>query len=389
VMNRTRVMVQSTDPPEEASAEDGLPVGADADNPRLAEVRDRIDEIDRRILALANDRARCAQEVADIKRAAGETGMFWRPEREAQILREMVRSNEGPLADAAVTGIFRELISACLALEQPLAIAYLGPEGTFTHAAVHKHYGRFVESRPLGAIDEVFREVAAGAVDFGVIPVENSTEGMVTHTLDMFPGSNLRICGEILLRIHHHLVSAETSIDAVEVVYAHQQALAQCREWLDARLPRAQRVAVSSNGEAARRAAGETGTAAIAGVMAAEIYGLRSLAERIEDEPDNTTRFLVIGDHDVPPSGDDKTSLMLSARNRPGALFHLIRPLAEHGIDMTRLESRPARGRLWQYIFFVDILGHAEDERIRPALAALEEEAALCRVLGSYPRAET
>jgi len=359
----------------------------EANDGRLAEVRTRIDELDRRIVELVNERARCAQQVAEIKRSNGEDGTFWRPEREARILREIARYNEGPLSDKAVTRIARELISACLALEQPLTVAYLGPEGTFTHSAVFKHFGRFVQTRSLGAIDEVFREVAAGAADFGVVPVENSTEGMVTHTLDVFPASSLRICGEILLRIHHHLVSTADSLAAVETVYAHHQALAQCREWLDARLPRAQRVAVSSNGEAARRASGEAGTGAIAGAMAAEIYGLNSLAGSIEDEPDNTTRFLVIGDYDVPPSGDDKTSLMLSARNRPGALFHLIQPLADHGIDMTRLESRPTRGRLWEYMFFVDILGHADDERVRPALAALHDEAALCRVLGSYPRA--
>ncbi len=353
----------------------------------LAAMRARIDELDRRIVELANERARCAQQVAEVKRAAGETGSFWRPEREAQILRALAEHNAGPLSDQAVTRVFRELISACLALEQPLSIAYLGPAGTFTHAAVHKHFGRFVEARPLGAIDEVFREVTAGGVDFGVVPVENSTEGMVTHTLDEFPGSNLRICGEVMLRIHHHLVSSEHQLDAVHTVYAHQQALAQCREWLDATLPRVQRIAVSSNGEAARRVREEPGAAAIAGAMAAEIYDLHSLAERIEDQPDNTTRFLVIGDHDVSPSGDDKTSLMLAARNRPGALFRLIRPLAEYGIDMTRLESRPTRGRLWQYIFFVDILGHAEDPTVQAALGAVEEEAALCRVLGSYPRA--
>ncbi len=366
-----------------------MSTNGEADDPRLAAVRDRIDELDERIVELVNQRAACAQEVAEIKREGGEAGMFWRPEREAHVLREIARRNPGPLGDEAITRVFRELISACLALEQPLSIAYLGPQGTFTHAAVHKHFGRFVKPVPLGAIDEVFREVAAGSADFGVVPVENSTEGMVTHTLDVFPGSNLRICGEVLLRIHHHLVSGEQDLAAVTTVYAHQQALAQCREWLDARLPHAQRIAVSSNGEAARRAGNEAGTGAIAGAMAAEIYALNSLAERIEDEPDNTTRFLVVGDHDVPPSGDDKTSLMLAARNRPGALFELIRPLAEHGIDMTRLESRPARGRLWQYIFFVDVLGHAEDEALRPALAALEDEAALCRVLGSYPRAHS
>lgn len=354
---------------------------------RLRSVRDRIDDIDRRILALINERAVCAQEIAGIKRAEGETENFSRPEREAQLLRELAAATEGPLDGAAVTRVFREIVSACLALEQPLAVAYLGPAGTFTQAAVYRHFGRSIETRSMAAIDEVFREVAAGTAQFGVVPVENSTEGMVTHTLDVFMHSNLRICGEVLLRVHHHLVSRDTDPVAVTTVYSHQQSFAQCREWLDANLPNAQRVAVSSNAEAARRASEEAGTAAIAPAMAAEIYELNTLVERIEDEPDNTTRFLVIGDHDVPPSGDDKTSLLLSARNRPGALFHLIKPLAEHGIDMTRLESRPTRGRLWEYVFFIDILGHAEDEAVKPALEALAEEAALCRVLGSYPRA--
>ena len=298
---------------------------------RLEQVRARIDELDRRILALINERAGCAQEVAGIKRAAGETLNFARPEREARLLRELARANPGPMEGAAVTRVFREIISGCRALEQPLRVAYLGPEGTFTQAAVYKHFGRSIEAQPLGAIDEIFREVAAGTAHFGVVPVENSTEGMVTHTLDVFPQSNLRICGEIVLRVHHHLVSRADTIGAVGTVYAHQQALAQCREWLDANLPQARRIAVSSNGEAARRAGEEGGTAAIASEMAAEIYGLERLAERIEDEPDNTTRFLVLGDYEVPPSGEDKTSLMVSARNRPGALFHLIKPLADHG----------------------------------------------------------
>ncbi|MDX1610667.1 MAG: prephenate dehydratase [Halofilum sp. (in: g-proteobacteria)] len=360
--------------------------GDDPDE-RLQSVRERIDAIDRRILALLNERAGCAQEVAEIKRAAGESNNFSRPEREARLLRELAAATEGPLEGAAVTRVFREIVSACRALEQPLAVAFLGPAGTFTQAAVYRHFGRSIESRPLGAIDEVFREVAAGAAQFGVVPVENSTEGMVTHTLDVFVNSNLRICGEVLLRVHHQLVAAGTDPSAVKTLYSHQQSFAQCREWLDANLAHAERIAVSSNAEAARRAAAEPDAAAIAPAMAAEIYELNTLAERIEDEPDNTTRFLVIGDYDVPPTGDDKTSLLLSARNRPGALFHLIRPLAEHGIDMTRLESRPTRGRLWEYVFFVDIRGHAEDEVVKPALEALKQEAALCRVLGSYPRA--
>ncbi len=363
------------------------PLDDDAPDQRLVAARERIDELDRKILSLVSERAKQAQDIAEIKRLAGEALNFARPEREARLLRELAAGNPGPLEDKAVIRVFREIISACLSLEQPLQIAYLGPEGTFTQAAALKHFGRSVEARPLGAIDEIFRDVVAGAAHFGVVPVENSTEGMVTHTLDMFTHSSLRICGEIVLRVHQHVVSRCAALSEIETVYAHQQSLAQCREWLDANLPAAQRVSVTSNGEAARRTAQESGTAAIASEMAAEIYELSTLAERIEDEPDNTTRFLVIGDHDVPPSGDDKTSLMLSARNRPGALFHLIRPLAEHGIDMTRLESRPTRGRLWEYVFFVDILGHADSDAVRPAIEALQEEAALCRILGAYPRA--
>ena len=262
----------------------------DASEQRLATIRDRIDDLDRRILGLINERAGCALEVADIKRAAGEALNFARPEREARLLRALSEANEGPLDDAAVTRVFREIISACLALEQPLSIAYLGPPGTFTQAAVHKHFGRSIESRPLAAIDEVFREVAAGSAHFGVVPVENSTEGMVTHTLDVFVDSNLRICGEIMLPVHQHLVTTAASLADVHTVYSHQQSLAQCREWLDASLPNAQRISLSSNGEAARRAAAEPGTAAIGPRMAAEIYGLSLLVERIEDEPDKIGR---------------------------------------------------------------------------------------------------
>lgn len=363
------------------------PVDGDGAEQRLTSARERIDDIDRKILALISERAQHAQDIAEIKRLVGEALNFARPEREARLLRELAAGNPGPLGDQAVVRVFREIISACLSLEQPLQIAYLGPAGTFTHAAVLKHFGRSIEARPLGAIDEIFREVAAGSAHFGVVPVENSTEGMVTHTLDMFTHSSLRICGEIVLRVHQHVMSRCASLDEVETVYAHQQSLAQCREWLDANMPTARRESVSSNGVAACRAAQEPAAAAIASEMAAEIYELTVLAERIEDDPDNTTRFLVVGDHDVPPSGDDKTSLILSARNRPGALFDLIRPLAEHGIDMTRLESRPTRGRLWEYVFFVDILGHAESDAVRPVIEALHEEAALCRILGAYPRA--
>ena len=353
---------------------------------KLAEIRARIDEIDDRLLALFNERARCAEEIARIKREQDPEPVFYRPEREAQILRRIRENNPGPLSDEEVTRLVREVMSACLAHEQPLTVAYLGPEGTFTEAAAYRHFGHSIRTRKLDAIDEVFREVEAGSAHYGVVPVENSTEGVVNHTLDMFMRSPLKICGEVQLRIALHLLSREDSLARVARVYAHSQALAQSREWLDANLPRAERVPVSSNGEAARRAAEEEGAAAIASEAAAEHYGLSLLARDIEDEPGNTTRFLVIGDQDVGPSGEDKTSLLVSVKNRPGALYGLLSPFARHGISMTRIESRPSRRGVWDYVFFIDVEGHVTDTPVATALAELEEQASLLRVLGSYPR---
>ncbi len=250
-----------------------------------------------------------------------------------------------------------------------------------------KHFGRSIDTVPLGAIDEVFREVEAGNAHYGVVPVENSTEGVVSHTLDMFLNSPLKICGEVELRIHHHLLSLTPGLKKVKRVYAHQQALAQCREWLDAHLPGVERVAVSSNADAARRAASENGAAAIAAESTAEIYHLGSLASNIEDEPNNTTRFLVIGQHSVAPSGNDKTSLLVSAPNRPGALYQLLGPFARHDISMTRIESRPSRRGTWEYVFFIDVEGHAQNDELAAALRELEQETAMLKVLGSYPKA--
>jgi len=350
-------------------------------------IRAEIDAVDRELLRLLNERARLAERVARAKIRAGEGDDIYRPDREAAVRRALVEANPGPLPDEDIERLFGEVLSACRALQRPISVAFLGPRGTFTEAAALKHFGHAVESRALESIDAVFREVEASEVDFGIVPVENSTEGVVNHTLDRFMGSALAICGEVELRIHHLLMAAE-AVPLAELarVYSHQQSLAQCRRWLDRNLPAAERLAVASNAEAARRAVREAGAAAIAGPVAAETYGLEVLARNIEDEPDNTTRFLVIGRHPARPSGFDKTSLLLSARNRPGALFHLLETFARHGISMTRIESRPARSGLWEYVFFIDVEGHAGEEPLRSALAELEREAAMCRVLGSYPR---
>jgi chorismate mutase/prephenate dehydratase len=353
----------------------------------LKDMRCRIDALDEQIQALISERAACAREIARVKQSQDSGVRYYRPEREAEVLRKVVARNQGPLSNEAMVRLFREVMSACLVLQQPLKVAFLGPEGTFTQAAVHKHFGHSVETAAGLTIDEVFREVEAGATHYGVVPVENSTEGVVSHTLDRFITSPLKICGEVELRIHHHLLSRADDMAAVSRVYSHQQSLAQCRKWLDTQLPGVDRVAVSSNAEGARRVATEEGTAAIGGTTAAEIYQLNVLAANIEDEPDNTTRFLVIGPQETRPSGHDKTSLLLSTPNKPGALYRLLEPLARNGISMTRIESRPSRWGTWTYVFFVDLEGHVNDPTVAAALADLEQQASLFKVLGAYPRA--
>lgn len=355
---------------------------------KLREIRSRIDALDAQIQALISQRAACAEEVARVKGKSGNgAAEYYRPEREAEILRRVKERNTGPLAAEEMARLFREIMSACLALEQPMKIAFLGPEGTFTQMAALKHFGHSVHTIPLATIEEVFREVEAGMLHYGVVPVENSTEGVVTHTLDKFLSSPLHVCGEVLLRIHHQLMSQCDDRASIRKIYSHQQSLGQCREWLDANLPGVERIAVSSNAEAARLAAAQPDAAAIASEAAAGIYGLSIAARNIEDQPDNTTRFLVIGKREIPRSGKDKTSLLLSTRNKPGALYHLLAPLSEHGLSMTRIESRPSRQGLWEYVFFIDIEGHVEDHAVAAALQILEKEAAMFRLLGSYPRA--
>lgn len=355
---------------------------------KLLEIRDCIDSIDDEMLELLSKRANCAEKVAEIKREAGEKDLwFYRPEREAQILNRMSADNKGPLANERITAIYREVISSCLALEQSIKVAFLGPNGTFSQQASSKHFGHAVETVPMGSIKQVFSEVENGTVDYGVVPIENSTEGVVSYTLDVFMNSPLKISGEVSLRIHQNLMTSAKNWQTVKTVYSHQQSLAQCRLWLDSNLPNAELVPVSSNTEAARRAKEDSESAAIAGVLAAEIYGLEIAKKDIEDNQNNTTRFLVIGKQDVPPSGADKTTLMISAKNRSGALYHLLAPLAKNGLDMSRIESRPSQNANWEYYFFMDIDGHADDPIVAKALSELSQESQLIRVLGSYPKA--
>jgi chorismate mutase/prephenate dehydratase len=355
----------------------------------LAEVRRRIDSIDEQLHALLNERARYAQQVGISKHAAGHTVDFYRPEREAEVLRMALARNKGPLRDEEILRLFREIMSACLAQQEPLKVAFLGPEGTFTQQAVLKHFGHSVRALALPAIEDVFHEVEAGNADFGVVPIENSTEGTVNHTLDRFLVSPLSICGEVELRIHQYLMGRMNSLEHVRRICSHQQSLAQCRQWLDEHLPEVERIAVASNAEGARRARDEQGTAAIGPQAAAEVYGLGVIVAQIEDRPDNTTRFLVVGDKTFRPSGVDKTTLLVSTghTDESGTLYKLLEPLARESVSMTRIESRPSRRRKWDYVFFIDIEGHREDPAVARALKDLESRASLFRVLGSYPRA--
>jgi len=353
----------------------------------LLVLRDKIDALDVQIMESISQRADFAQQVAQVKKGLGDAA-YYRPEREAQVLRHIMDANTGPIDNEDMARLFRQIMSACLALEQPIKVAFLGPEGTFTQEAALKHFGDGAISVPKAAIDEVFREVLAGACNYGVVPVENSTEGVISHTLDSFMDSSIKICGEVELRIHHHfMVGGNTNNDNITRVYSHAQSLAQCRQWLNSNYPSIERVAVSSNAEAAKRVQGEWNSAAIAGDMSCELYQLEKLWEKIEDRPDNSTRFLIIGRESVPPSGDDRTSVVVSVRNKPGALHDLLEPFRRHNVDMTRLESRPSRSSKWSYVFFIDFVGHIEDEAVTKVLEELSANVADLNVLGSYPRA--
>jgi len=352
----------------------------------LAELREKIDAIDAQILRLLNERANCAVEVAKTKTALGEHGTFYRPDRESLVLRRIQELNPGPLPNETAVRFFREIMSACLALEKPLEVAFLGPEGTFTQQAAFKHFGHAVKAVPVATIHEIFNSVETGLCQFGVAPVENSTEGVVTHTLDRLLASSLKICGEVAIRVHQNLMGLAENLADITAVYSHQQSLAQCRQWLDKNLAHARRVAVSSNAEAARLAVADRQIAAIGGIVAAELYELPILAKHIEDIAHNTTRFLVVGQQTSAPTGNDKTSLLLSTNNKPGALHRMLEPFATFNVDMVNIESRPSQQGLWDYVFFIDILGHAEDEPVAKALASLRDKVNMLKILGSYPK---
>lgn len=353
----------------------------------LAALRQKIDGLDEKIHQQINHRAEIAKEIASLKAQQQGEPVYYRPEREAQVLRAIIERNPGPLSNEQVAVIFREIMSACLALEQPMKVAFLGPEGTFTQSAALKFFGHAVETVPLGAIDEVFREVESGAAQYGVVPIENSTEGVVNHTLDSFMVSDIKICGEVELRIHQHLLSQADDLSAIGKVVSHQQSLAQCREWLDANLPTVPREAVSSNAEAARIAQSDPSVAAIAGNMAAELYSLPCLISNIEDRPNNTTRFLAIARDFPQASGEDKTSILASTQNKPGMLYRLLEPFSRYGVSLSRIESRPSKNVIWDYVFFIDIDGHRDDEKVSSVLDELGSSSFFIKELGSYPKA--
>lgn len=344
--------------------------------------RNAIDEIDTSVLKLLNERAVHARAIGELK----GTGAVYRPEREAQVLRRIKELNRGPLSDEGVARLFREVMSECLAVERPLTIAYLGPAGTFTQQAAVKHFGHAADTVGCNTVDECMRQAESDQADYAVVPLENSTEGSVGRTLDLLVSSPLRACGEVVLRIHHQLLRNREGLDGVQTVYGHAQALAQCHDWLGKNLPDSiVRVPVSSNAEAARLAAADGSALAVAGITAAEIYSLTVLARNIEDEPNNTTRFLVLGKQDTAPSGRDKTSLLFSTPNRAGAAAELLTPFSEAGISMTKFESRPSKTGLWEYVFFIDIEGHKDDETVRRVLARFAERNVFVKIIGSYP----
>ncbi|MCK5870326.1 chorismate mutase [Methylococcaceae bacterium HT4] len=353
----------------------------------LADLRNQIDAIDQQVLQLINQRASLAEEVAKTKIASGEDSCFYRPDREALVLRRIKELNPGPLSNDTAARFFRELMSACLALERPLQVAFLGPEGTFTQQAAYKHFGHAVCTEAVTTIEDIFQEVESGRCQFGVVPIENSTEGVVTPTLDRFVASPVQICGEVAIRIQHNLMANVTSLNEITEVVSHRQSLAQCRKWLDKYLPGVLCTEVNSNAEAARIASSKPGVAAIAGEVAAEIYNVSILESGIEDQPDNTTRFVIIGRLTSVSTNEDKTSLLISTKNHAGALYSIIEPFAKYGISMTKIESRPSRQGLWDYLFFIDIDGHQTDKDIVTALEELKSRVTMIKVLGSYPKA--
>ena len=350
----------------------------------LAELRVEIDALDKKVQTLIGERATLAGKVAEVKKASDDNSVFYRPEREAQVLRSIIDRNESALKGKDMAHIFREIMSACLALEQPLNIAYLGPEGTFTQEAALKHFGHAVSTLDCASIDEIFHQVEKGNAHYGVVPIENSSNGVIGGTVDMLYSQDLKICGEVEISIQHQLMSVDQSQE-IKVIYAHQQALDQCQRWLANHYPNAQLKAVSSNALAARIVKDEVGAAAIASEAALGLYGLERIAKNIEDKTGNTTRFLILSKESVEPSGEDKTSILVVTKHESGALLNLLEPFKEHGINMVQLARHPIPGVKWEYLFLIDIEGHQDDEKVKQALAEVSNRVLKVTVLGSYP----
>jgi chorismate mutase / prephenate dehydratase len=353
-------------------------------NSRLKPLRDRIDAIDAQLIALLNQRAAVALEVGEVKK--DYNAPVFRPERELQVIARLQELSAGPLASEHISAIWREIMAASRSLEKTQTVAYLGPVGTYSEQAMHAYFGQSIEGLACPSIDEVFRSVEAGASEFGVVPVENSTEGAVSRSLDLFLETQLVIGGEIALPIQHNLMTQSGTLTGVTRVCAHPQALAQCQHWLTANAPHLERQAVASNAEAARLAAADPTVAAIAGERAATHYGLLIVNALIQDDPHNRTRFVVVGKEPAAPTGHDQTSMIVSVKNEPGAVYKLLEPLARHGVSMTRFESRPARVGTWEYYFYIDFEGHRDDPAVAAALDDLGKKAAYLKILGSYPR---
>jgi chorismate mutase/prephenate dehydratase len=350
----------------------------------IDELREEINRIDREMLSLLNNRAMCAREIGKLKQKDGL--VTYHPAREEEIYRRLTANNPGPLLSESIRAVYAEIISACRGIESPIKVAYLGPEATFTHMAARRRFGSAVEFVPVDSIADVFIEVDKKRVDYGVVPIENSTEGVITHTLDMFIESNLKICAEILLEISQCLLS-KSSLEEIKRVYSHPHAFAQVRGWLKSNLPNVEYIEVSSTAEASRRAAIEPNSAAVGSELAAQVYSLNILAKGIEDRVDNYTRFLIVGHSSINRSGNDKTSIMFSVKDRVGALYSMLSPFAKYNVNLTKIESRPSKNTMWEYIFFIDINGHIEDDNVKFAIDELRKDCLYLKVLGSYPAA--
>jgi len=353
---------------------------------QLTEIRNKIDAIDKQIQDLIGQRAQCAQKVADIKTQGGNVeAVFYRPEREAQVLRAVKERNNSLLPDEEMAKLFREIMSACLALEQPTTVAYLGPEGSYTHASVIKQFGSSAHPVAVSTIEDVFDVVEKGQASYGIVPVENSSEGIVKSTQNALLETTLKISGEVELEIHHCLLSKSDAAESVKKVVAHQQALGQCEQWIKNNLPWVEIEAVDSNALAAKMAQTDNSIAAIASEQAAQLYELNILESNIEDQKDNTTKFWVLGKEATQSSGEDKTAIVLSMKNSSGALLDILASFSQRDINMTRIISRPSTDKTWDYQFFIDVMGHQEDENLSQALKEVESKAAFFKLLGSFP----